>query len=117
MMKANGSPLPNLGDKIVEFSGLTLNLGELFNKTRKVDGPTPRSWTRVTVILPDAYHSAKQIEDWIVANLTGRWSSYTFQRRALDKKNHDSAMVIRFEDNNDALMFKLMGGHQAHEEN
>lgn len=103
-----------LKDKL-DFTDHTVYTSQILKKTRKVTGPVNTSWTRVKVVIPDAY-SGKKVEEWVEEHLTGPWFCYQYHNRAFDKKANGFTMIFRFKDKNDALMFKLQGGHQAYQE-
>lgn len=70
------------------------------------------NWTRVQFNIPDSWESIKKVQDWLRENNPGQWASYCYQHPK-SRKTNDHTMVVRFQDKNDALMFKLRGGHQA----
>lgn len=74
-------------------------------------GPMDLRWTRTQFTIPDGYDAPRAVEAWLVENCPGRWQTYHYH----SPKGRDDgySMVVRFEDKNDALMFKLRGGHQA----
>lgn len=74
-------------------------------------GPVDLKWVRVQFKISDNYEAPKQIEEWLKLNCPGRWSSYSYSDPK--SKTYENIMVVRFEDRNDAIMFKLRGGHQA----
>lgn len=78
-------------------------------------GAMPLEWTRVTFPVPDPWEAPQSVEKWLTENCAGRWRSYNYQ----NPKSKDSSriMVVCFNDKNDALFFKLKGGHQAWEDN
>jgi len=71
------------------------------------------SWTRVLFTIPNGWDASEAIKDWMASNTPGEWQAYTYQNPK--GKSNDYIMVVRFQDKNDALMFKLRGGHQAWE--
>ena len=72
------------------------------------------SWTRVQFPIPDGWEGSKKIQEWLEENCPGRWSTYSYQNPK--SKSGENIMVIRFENKNDALMFKLKDGHKAWQE-
>ena len=56
------------------------------------------------------YDFSKQ---WMKDNTPGKWQAYSYSNPK--GKAQDYIMVVRFMDKNDALMFKLRGGHQSWE--
>jgi len=76
------------------------------------NGPMNLTWTRVQFTLPDSWEAIKQVQVWLRENCPGQWSASSFADMATRYAEHRH-MVVRFEDKNDAMMFKLRGGHQA----
>ena len=95
----------------LSFTDLDLPIEHLFKHVPS--GPMSPTWTRVQFTLPDPYDSVKIVEDWLKQNCPGSWTFYTYSNPG--NKKHDFIMVIRFEDKNDAILFKLRGGHQSWE--
>lgn len=96
----------------IDFTDLTISCNDLLRKSRRVSGPVDNTWIRVKIKIPNQY-AIKKIEDWIEENLIYSWFSYHFQDRIYDKKSTELTMILRFESNNDALMFKLKDGYNA----
>jgi hypothetical protein len=96
--------------EVIRFTDLEVSTRELLRLNQQ--GPMNLSWTRVQFIVPDSWDAVKKVQEWLKENCPGEWSSYNFQHPK-SKKSGEYTMVVRFEDNNDALMFKLRGGHQA----
>lgn len=74
-------------------------------------GPINPKWTRVQFKISDAYEACQRVEEWLKNNCPGRWSAYAYSDPK--SRNYESIMVVRFEDKNDAIMFKLRDGHQS----
>lgn len=94
----------------LKFDGLECTVDQLLqSKTRRF--PTPGGWTRVHFIIPDNYEAPQKVDAWLSKNCPSKWASYNYT----DPKNkkHDIIMVVRFESKDDALLFKLRGGHQC----
>jgi len=94
--------------QIVRFTGLTVPTDALlypFHK-RKIPAPYPANWTRIQF-------NTKTYEDqlltrtdlWLSKNIAGRWGSY--------ERDNGTSVVIMFESDDDAMIFKLMGGDTA----
>lgn len=99
--------------QITKFTGLAINPRELLYPFggRKQHCPPPPSWVRVDFNLEYRQQfSNRLISDsvdlWISKHMTGRWSSYTSQASNI-------YMVVYFELEDDAILFKLMGGDKA----
>lgn len=93
------------------FTDFEVPVNRLFRRSQQ--GPMNLTWTRTQFTIPDSYEAPKKVEEWLSENTPGRWATYSYQNPK--SKNSDYVMVVRFEDKNDALMFKLRGGHQAWE--
>lgn len=93
------------------FTDFEVQTDKLFRKS--LTGPMNRSWTRTQFQVPDNFESAKLVEDWLVENTPGKWAYFIY--KTVRGRPDEYTMVVRFEDKNDALMFKLRGGHQAWE--
>jgi hypothetical protein len=93
------------------FTDFEVQTDKLFR--RSLSGPMKKSWTRTQFQLPDTFEAAKEVENWLMENTPGKWAYYTYKNPKGKADGH--IMVVRFEDKNDALMFKLRGGHQAWE--
>lgn len=95
-------------DYVVPISALTWN------------GPqslAPPTWTRVKFNVPGEHAQrdcSKLVCEWLVSNCNGQWRANSFPDPR--SKSHERTMIIKFESRDDALMFKLRGGHQAWEE-
>jgi hypothetical protein len=53
----------------------------------------------------------KAVREWLVSNCGGDWREHHFSDPR--SKNNELTMIVKFENRDDALMFKLRGGHQA----
>lgn len=95
----------------LSFTDLEVPVDSLFRRAEQ--GPMNLTWTRTQFAIPDTYNAPRAIEAWLGENCPGRWAAYSYQDPK--GKGEDHVMVVRFEDKNDALMFKLRGGHQAFE--
>lgn len=95
--------------KTIKFSGLEINTKELDQRPNR--GPMDRTWVRVQFTIPECYEAPDKVREWLVQNVLHHWSLYVYS----DPTDMSYKMVIRFSDRNDALMFKLKGGHQIWE--
>jgi len=97
----------------VVFSGLTLEGSKLARVTnpgsyQMID----TSWARLTFIVPTAGNAIQDVHDWLAKNCNGAYSMFKFH----DQRSYsDYQVVVRFEDKNDAILFKLQDGHRAWE--
>lgn len=82
-------------------------------KQRQESSPMNRAWTRVQFAVPDSWEASRRVVDWLNENCPNRYCFYCYQNPR--GSGPDYIMVVRFEDKNDALIFKLRGGHQAWE--
>lgn len=95
----------------IEFTGLTIPINKLV-KHNNINPPSPKSWIRVCFIVPDPFKSVELVEKWLYDNISSEWRSFTFN----DPIKYDIChMVVKFKNHDDALIFKLSGGHQAFE--
>lgn len=97
----------------VKFTGLTLSATDLKEASNAgITDVIDNNWKRVHFTVPTARDAIQHVYDWLKANCKGQYSAYKF---------HDShsyteyKMVVRFEDKNDAIIFKLQDGHKAWE--
>lgn len=95
----------------VKFTDFEIPVGSLFRASKY--GPMSTSWVRTQFSIPDVFEAPKSIESWLRENCPGEWASYHYT--SPKGKGGECVMVVRFADKNDALMFKLRGGHQAFE--
>jgi hypothetical protein len=97
-------------DRVVKFTGLTLNASDLlgFYGNRKIKGPFPAEWTRLEIPLNHFEYGTNytdMMDEYISSHLSTRWGTYMdFTRQKI---------VVFFEDSEDAVMFKLMDGASA----
>lgn len=98
--------------KSISFQDLEVDVSRL-NSPYENKGPMNPSWTRVKFTLPDPYEAPNKVIDWLTANCGGDWKTYHYQDPK--SKSQERIMVVRFYDKNDALFFKLRGGHQSWE--
>lgn len=99
----------------VEFEGLSLPVSDVIRAKGNSTGPVPSTWQRVSFPVPDGYTCARAVEEWLAQNCPNKWAAYHYNNPK-QKASADRIMVVRFEDKNDALLFKLRGGHQAWEQ-
>ena len=93
----------------LSFSGLEVPISNIMPNQF---GPMNPNWTRVQFAVNDQWEGPKKVQDWLKENCPNRWSSY-HHLNPKSKTEDIVIMVVRFEDKNDALLFKLRGGHQA----
>lgn len=92
------------------FTDFEIPLDQLFQHER---GPMNLAWTRVQFTVPDGWQAPQAVQQWLRENTPGKWQAYSYSNPK--GKAQDYIMVVRFKDKNDALMFKLRGGHQSWE--
>jgi hypothetical protein len=95
----------------IQFTDFEISTDVLFRRAHS--GPMNPSWTRVQFPISNNWDDHIEVEKWLGENTPGKWASYHYQNPK--GKKHDFTMIVRFENKNDALMFKLRGGHQAWE--
>ena len=108
---------------MIKFHDLTVNASDLISPSgRRVAHQWGRSWTRIEVAIPDMWESPGKISAWIEQNLSGgRFGLfYTEDKDRPTNPSHtwdrNYKLIIGFEVEDDALMFKLLDGHVAHHE-
>ncbi len=87
----------------VRFTGLTVPTGRLLFKhnKRKIASPYPGNWLRVEVDnSPEDAGAGERLDAWLEDNISGRWGYY--------RTPYQNRSVIMFEQDTDALLFKLM---------
>jgi hypothetical protein len=94
--------------QVIKFQDLDIPSSEL--RPESTGGPMPENWTRVEFKLPDKGKS-ETITEWLRDNIAGNWTHYVYQEA--QGVHPLVAMTVRFQDKNDAMMFKLRGGHQC----
>lgn len=95
----------------ISFTDLEIPVSSLIKGALK--GPMDTTWTRVQFVIPNGWDAPQHVENWLYDNIGGEWQSYNYQ--SPKGQRNDYIQVVRFRDRNDALMFKLRGGHQAWE--
>ena len=95
----------------ISFTDFSIPTNQLFRKTSI--GPMNPKWVRTQFSIPDGYAAPNAVISWLNDNCPGQWATCNY----MNPKTHNGeyVMVVRFEDKNDALMFKLRGGHQSYE--
>lgn len=102
-------------DRVVRFTGVTLKASDILRNysNRKSTGPFPGSWERVELPIPSGHEYGIDIvgkmDSYIAKKFESKWGVY--------KNDVSGKLVVFFEDGNDAIMFKLMGGESAYLEN
>jgi hypothetical protein len=92
----------------IKFTGLTVPALDLLYGYggRKANYIPPAHWVRVEFpVVAQTGRVLDQVDSWLAKNINGKWVSKEFR--------HGSAIVVFFEDDNDALIFKLMEGETA----
>lgn len=101
-------------DRAVRFTGVTLNASDILRtySNRKFKAPFPGDWERVEVNIASHLYGidfVAKMDSYIAENFDNKWGVY--------KNDAACKLVVFFEDGNDAIMFKLMGGDSAYLEN
>ena len=93
----------------VSFSGLEIPANSILPGPYR-NGPMNRNWIRVKFTMNSANPDFAKVEDWLRKNCKHGWAAYNH----VDPSDSSSYFgIVRFENNDDALMFKLSDGHQA----
>lgn len=102
---------------LVKFTELEFDSKEVLHPSKRVPKPWPISWTRIEIEIPDFWEAPGKIEKWVEKNVAeGEWDWFIRQESTAGSSWSDShIMVLGFEKENDALMFKLSGGSEAWE--
>jgi hypothetical protein len=90
----------------VRFSGYTVDPRDLL-LGRVVKGPINPAWRRVRFQVENPA-MLRWINRWLAANMNERWACYVVPLRF-----DDIIVVIAFESDVDAVMFRLKGGETA----
>jgi long-subunit acyl-CoA synthetase (AMP-forming) len=73
---------------------------------RHVKTPAPAHYTRIEFTVADYMANILQgVNAWIKNNLSGKWSSYMLE--------NTQDVVLFFEEDSDAIMFRLLEGDKA----
>ena len=92
-----------MSPKEISFTGLVISPRELVGN-RIHQGPYPASWIRV--VIDNDFPDEKKIAKWVLENTDGRFG-VCYQDRA----------TIYFEDDIDAIIFRMRGGDDVLTEN
>lgn len=87
------------------FTGVEIDPEELLyeHTARLVKSPYPSHFTRLEFTSPDhTINSLYATNNWIRQNVFGRWGSYISENM--------KTVVLFFEDDSDAILFKLLDG-------
>jgi hypothetical protein len=92
--------------EIVRFDGLEIYPKKLLE--RRYIGPTPVDWVRYQYFLEDCFTDPEyHLTEWLKNNIGGRFTINT------DVNIGGSFIVLGFESQTDAVMFKMRGGEKA----
>jgi hypothetical protein len=91
------------------FTDFEIATNDILGANRQ--GPISPQWTRTKFTIPNGHEAPKLVTGWLTNNCPGLWTTYHYQDPK--SKDYQDVMVVWFEDRNDALLFKLRGGHQA----
>lgn len=90
----------------INFTNYIINTGDIID-SRLIRGVCPRHWTRVQLTVEGIY-TVTTIKSWINENLSRMYHYYTYA----DDVGHSLTLVIRFEDKDEALLFKLCSSNE-----
>ena len=91
---------------IVSYTGQKFD-PQLLN--RRFRGPTPVNWTRHQFIVNEFFYEDRSLVEWLTERMSGRWTlNYSSNYTTVG-----SRIVIGFESESDAVMFRLMDGETA----
>jgi hypothetical protein len=86
--------------KTVSYTGYELSNTDLVS-SRVVEGPFPVSWARIVFRMDD--FNTRPLLTWVIENTNGRFGILTGY----------PLTALYFEDDLDAVLFKLKDGHEA----
>lgn len=95
----------------VNFTGLTVPTLDLLYGTnaRKISAPFPSHCARIQVESNEFHPKMlEKVDKWVAKNIPGKWGSYSVAEAR--------QVVLFFDDDNDAILFKLLGGETAWKE-
>lgn len=95
--------------EVLKFTDYEVNIKAVLGSAPQ--SLAPANWTRVKFNLPGTQEAPKAVCSWMVTNCTGDWRQHNFPDPR--SKSGERTMVVKFESRDDALLFKLRGGHQA----
>src|SRR5476651_257808 len=101
-------------DREVRYTGVTLKAYDIIRtySNRKTNGPFPGNWERVEISITEIVYGIDLIAKmdlYIATHFESKWGVY--------KNDTSNKLVVFFEDGNEAIMFKLMGGDTAYLKN
>lgn len=108
-------------DDCVIFEGLEIPKKELnAGSHREIEYPAPLNWTPISIKIPDTAptNHVAAIRNFIKSNTKKRFRIiYNYSRLTFiyDASKASNNIVVYFEDQQDAFMFKLLGGERAYE--
>ena len=89
---------------VIRFTGFDFDPQVLYRRRK---GPTPAEWVRRQFCVENYDDPEWSLAEWLTNNLHGRWTLNC-------KMTMDGyTVVIGFEQDNDAVMFRLMEGETA----
>lgn len=89
-----------------EFDALDILYPQKSNKL------PPSSWTRIVISIPyDVEKIIQRLETWLNNKITGKWFLNSYY--SLD---NNATFALFFENENEAIMFKLMDGENFYRE-
>lgn len=97
----------------IRFTGLEIAPEEILKPRKRLSGPYPASWARYQFTVPYDFDGTRtnaakieRLDRWIEANTLHAWGSY--ERHTME----GNLFVVLFEDEADAVMFRMKGGDQ-----
>lgn len=98
----------------VRFAGLEFDPMDLLQSRQLRDSPIPEEWTRIRFEVDfERETDICKIEDWLERNTDGKWSVYSFSTGSASKRRYNRTIVVAFELDVDAVMFRLKSGEVA----
>lgn len=99
----------------IQFTDYELNSEDIIKMNpNRIDAPWNPEWTRVEVVAGNFWMDNDKLIQFIEENIqNGAWDYYSYQNSA---PSYSQTIVVGFEHPDDAIMFKLRGGHKILEE-
>jgi len=96
----------------VEFTDLEVPIHDVLSQYRNQhQGIIPYSWARVRITIPLGFNESEMVKKWLAENTTQAWSI----NQSDDYHNSKTNVTVRFQNIDDALMFKLSDGYRSWE--
>lgn len=94
-----------MNNNTILFTGMSVDFDKLRNQ-RIIRAPFPSTFTRVETSVNNLFMSDwyDNLNTWLIDNIAGCFGVY--------QKTQSAKVIIFFEDQNDAILFRLLGGSE-----